>query len=515
MIHFRSANARLGLGLCLAMVAPRAYLAVSDQGMVWADEIFQTLEQGHRLAFGYGLVPWEFKQGARSWILPGILAVLMKALSFVGVKTGLGLAVGIKLLFAGLAAATFYPLVRMAQALAGLLAAVLLVAIAALFPAVLLYGSRAMTEVATAPLLAWGIWLLWRHGMGPGSKDAAALPLPTRARWIGVRRVVMAGALFGLATVLRYQNLVVLAPIVLIVAIRSRWRSALGVVLAMAVVLLAGGLLDWATWGKPFQSLVVYIRFNLLEGGANQWGVSERSFYWKTLWATSGPAVVVVLFGFVAGLRRTWPIALPVLVFIAAHSAISHKELRFIYPVLPLFLLCSAVGLGLLLAKLPLSRRWRRAVTAAFALLLLATFGLRSLRLTFPDIGQVMPSPEIGGPTSRLVWGAFDERNRLLSVAGTHADICGLAAPGINPYWTGGYTYFHRRLPIVWSEARPDLEAANYALIAPGHRMADPRFRPVAQQGPYVLFRRDGVCGRASMASASYGRLSPAGVVGP
>jgi hypothetical protein len=149
------------------------------------------------------------------------------------------------------------------------------------------------------------------------------------------------------------------------------------------------------------------------------------------------------------------------------------------------------------------------------ALLLLAAFGFRSLRVTFSDIGQVMLSPELGGPTSRLVWGAFDERNRLLSVAGTHADICGLAAPGINPYWTGGYTYFHRRLPIVWSEARPDLEAANYALIAPGHRMADPRFRPVAQQGPYVLFRRDGVCGRASMASATYGRLSPAGVVGP
>lgn len=507
-------NVRLWLGLCLAIVAPRAYLAVSDQGMVWADEIFQTLEQAHRLAFGYGLVPWEFKQGARSWILPGILAALMKALAFVGVKTGLGLAVGIKLLFAGLAAATFYPLLRMAQALGGL-AAVLLAAMAALFPAILLYGSRAMTEVATAPLSAWGIWLLWPQGMGPANKDiVTALPLPRRVRWIGVRRLLLAGALFGLATVLRYQNVVVLAPIVLIVAIRSHWRSALWVVLAMVVVLLAGGFLDWATWGKPFQSLVVYIRFNILEGGANQWGVSKRSFYWETLRATSGPAFFVVLVGFAAGLRRTWQIALPVLMFIVAHSAISHKELRFIYPVLPLFLLCSAVGLGLLLGKLPLSRTWRQAATATLALLLLAVFGFRSLRVTFSDIGQVMPSPEIGGPTSRLVWGAFDERNRLLAVAGTHADICGLAAPGINPYWTGGYAYFHRRLPIVWSEARPDLEAANYVLIAPGHRMTDSRFRPVAAQGPYVLFRRDGACGRASMPSASYGRLSPAGVVG-
>jgi GPI mannosyltransferase 3 len=514
VIRFRSTNARLWLGLCLAIVAPRVYLAVSDQGMVWADEIFQTLEQGHRLAFGYGLVPWEFKQGARSWLLPGLLAALMKGLAFVGVKTGLGLAVGIKLLFAGLAAATFYPLLRMAQALGGLFAAVLLAAMAALFPAVLLYSSRAMTEVATTPLLAWGLWLLWPCGMGSGRNDGLTA-LPTRACWIGACRAALAGASFGLATVLRYQNLAFLAPLVLIVAIRLRWRFALWVVSAMTVVVLAGGLLDWATWGKPFQSLVVYIRFNLLEGGANQWGVSKRSFYWETLRATSGPALFVVLVGFVVGLRRTWQIALPVLVFIVAHSAIAHKELRFIYPVLPLLLLCSAVGLGLLLAKLPLTRRWSRLATAAFALLVSAVFGYQSLRMSFADIGQVMPSPELGGPTSRLVWDAFDERNRLLSVAGAHADICGLAAPGINPYWTGGYTYFHRRLPLVWSEARPDLEAANYALMAPGHKMTDPRFRPVAHQGPYVLFRRDGACGRASIPSASYGRLSPAGVVGP
>jgi phosphatidylinositol glycan class B len=514
VIGFRSTNARLWLGLCLAIVAPRAYLAVSDQGVIWADEIFQTLEQAHRLAFGYGLVPWEFKQGARSWLLPGVLAALLKVLAFVGVKTGLGLAVGMKLLFAGLAAATFYPLLRMAQAWAGLVAAVLLAALAAVFPAVLLYGSRAMTEVATAPLLAWGIWLLWPFGMG--TADAvAARPSPLRARWTGARTLALAGALFGLATVLRYQNLVVLGPIVLIVTLRSGWRSALGLALAMVVVLLAGGLLDWVTWGKPFQSLVVYVRFNLVEGGANQWGVSARSFYGTTLWATSGPVFVVVLLGFAAGLRRTWPVALPVLVFVAAHSVISHKELRFLYPVLPLFLLCSAVGLGLLLGKLPLSRTWRRTVMAALAMLLLGTLGLRALRMTFSDIGQVMPSPELGGPTSRLVWGAFDERNRLLSVAGTHADICGLAAPGINPYWTGGYTYFHRRLPLVWSEARPDLDAANYVLVGPGHTMTDPRFRPVAAQGPYVLYGRGGACARASLASATYGRLSPVGVLGP
>jgi GPI mannosyltransferase 3 len=41
------------------------------------DEIFQSLEQAHRVVFGYGIVPWEFREGARSWLLPGLLAAPM------------------------------------------------------------------------------------------------------------------------------------------------------------------------------------------------------------------------------------------------------------------------------------------------------------------------------------------------------------------------------------------------------------------------------------------------------
>src|SRR5262249_33993933 len=41
------------------------------------DELFQYLEQGHRLAFGYGYIPWEYRFGVRSWILPGFISVLL------------------------------------------------------------------------------------------------------------------------------------------------------------------------------------------------------------------------------------------------------------------------------------------------------------------------------------------------------------------------------------------------------------------------------------------------------
>src|SRR5215469_12943678 len=38
------------------------------------DENFQLLEQAHRIAFGYGVVPWEFRDGIRSPVLPYLLA---------------------------------------------------------------------------------------------------------------------------------------------------------------------------------------------------------------------------------------------------------------------------------------------------------------------------------------------------------------------------------------------------------------------------------------------------------
>lgn len=501
--------------MCAVVLAPRAFLAVSDQGMVWADEIFQTLEQGHRLAFGYGLVPWEFKTGARSWILPGAIGGLMKVFSVCGIGSGGGLAIATKLFFALLSTLGFYAVLRIAYAAAGLAAAVTFGLLAVAFPSSLLYGSRAMSEVACAPALAWGTWLLWSWGLGSTGRRAWRSRRSTVTPWWKhAPTLVGAGALFGLAALLRYQTVVLLPVVLLLVA----WRRSVGVSLLVAagavVVIGLGGLLDWATWGRPFAAFITYIRFNLVENGASQWGVAARDFYWRTLLATSGPALWILLLGFLAGLRRTWPVALMAIVFVGAHSAIAHKELRFVFPVLSFFLLSSAVGLGRIFDRVPLPRGPQLGVTATVGLVLLAAFAWRAPKLTFADIRQPMDGTANGGPTSPLVWRAFDERNRLLTRAGSRADICGLAAPTMNPYWSGGYTYFHRLMPIVWAGGRPDYDAANYAILGPGRTMDDGRYAVVAVEGPYRLYRRDGACARAPRSSVGYGRLTLLGMPG-
>src|SRR5256885_510216 len=67
--------AAAGLGLVVLMaIGLRLVPILVEPSINWWDEVFQATEQAHRLVFGYGLVPWEFQLGMRSWLLPGAAA---------------------------------------------------------------------------------------------------------------------------------------------------------------------------------------------------------------------------------------------------------------------------------------------------------------------------------------------------------------------------------------------------------------------------------------------------------
>ena len=59
--------------------ALRIGAGLSQVHVLFFDETLQYFEQGHRLAFGTGIVPWEFADGVRSWLLPGLIALAMQA----------------------------------------------------------------------------------------------------------------------------------------------------------------------------------------------------------------------------------------------------------------------------------------------------------------------------------------------------------------------------------------------------------------------------------------------------
>ena len=84
--------------LVLAFAA-RAAIALSGDFLLHADELYQVLEQGHRLAFGNGLVPWEYFYGVRSLLLPLVIAGTLMVFDVFGLGQPVWYVDGVKLLF--------------------------------------------------------------------------------------------------------------------------------------------------------------------------------------------------------------------------------------------------------------------------------------------------------------------------------------------------------------------------------------------------------------------------------
>ncbi|HWO08017.1 MAG TPA: glycosyltransferase family 39 protein, partial [Polyangiaceae bacterium] len=479
----------------IASTALRLWLALGDHGVYWPDEIYQTLEQAHRVAFGSGMIPWEFRDGARSWLLPGAIAGLWRVAAALGVQSSLALVVLARLCMVLASGASVWLAARIAERIAGARAGCVAAVVLAVLPVSVVLGYRVLSETASAPLIA-----------------LCALCLLQRSP----RTAGIAGGAVALASWVRYQNGLFALAFAVWLGVGRRWRELFWFVAAGGAVALAGAALDWATWGRPFHSLLTYLEFNLLEGGASTFGatgggpraVQPLWFYAQTLWDSTGPALLV--FGCCAlwGVRAAPALGLAVLAYSVAHALIPHKELRLLVPALPLVAALAGVGAARLHRRSGAGRvLWWVGLVAATAG---AAFNLT--RLTHARMGQYLDTPR----AARSVWHSDEDANLLLAAAGREPDLCGLGVLGLRDIWTGGYTYFHRAVPLIYANGLCDAEAAvNYVLVpaalagelVPGDYTLD------RQQGTLSLYRRPGACSPPSP-GATRSPLEEAGDMG-
>ena len=503
---------------------PRVWAAVWDQGLFWPDEIFQTLEPAHRLAFGYGFVSWEFQDGARSWLFPGLLGLLWKLLAGFGVSGAPPLVVSAKLAMVAVALVGIYASMRIAETLGGPEAAVLCGVLSAAFPPSIVYGSRCMTEMASGPLYA----------------VAVLLAFDTKPR-----QLVLSGCVAGLGIYLRYQNGLIAVALLGWLLAQRRGRDAMYYTAGAVMAGLAGGGLDLLTWGAPFHSFVRYMQFNLVEGRSADFGVEPLAYYAQVFWSAVGVSSLALAIGLAEGARRAKGLAVVVLLYVLAHTLVAHKEFRFMMPIVPLMLTLSSVGLAGLIGRVlatrtadvavapfggERARRRRRtrdraaakqqrpAEAAGFRVrspiwvvagVLAAAMGWQTARASFDDFGQRRGLFSGALP----VWHTAEAVNRLLWTAGGQPDLCGLGLVGYGPIWTGGYTYLHRDVPILWETPEALATrglgavgaAANYVIAKADLPLPD-AYATVQTLGEAKLARRPGAC---AAPPDSYSRLFP------
>lgn len=457
---FHTPNGRSIVGLCALALSLRIIIAVLFPGPVHPDETFQYLEQANRIVQGVGMVPWEFRDGARSWFIPALLALIeVLAITFGPLPNSFLMAVSVMMAVAALPTVVCgFLWGRRAGGLAGGLVAGTL---NACWFEPLYFSVHPLADSFAAALLVPGLYLC----TVPGSR----------------RRFFGAGILLGLTVVVRVQLAPAIGLVVLFVCFGQRRAVWVRMIAGGLGVVLLGGLMDWVTWSYPFQSTFQYIRANLFLGKADEAGVFPWwSYLTNEIVVTHGAVMALMILALQAG-RRQPALVVCILGILISFSAIGHKEARFILPVMPLVLTLAGIGTveaGRIFLAI-LRAWWPRIILpkTEWKLGLVYAVSWAALSLWF---GASMPFSS--------QWHHGDAMIRATRAVNEDQTACGL---GIYPLteWhrTGGASHLRHDIPLyaVGITALPSQAAAsNYVLTFAPPLIADwPKIPKFAWQG--------------------------------
>ncbi len=448
--------------LALAFAA-RAFVALSGDFALHPDEIMQYLEQAHRLVFGNGIVHWEHFYGARPWLVPGLIAGILALFDAVGLDRPVWYVGGVELAFCALSLAVPAGMYFFARRHFDESAARVALVAGAFWYELVGFAHKPMTEFVATGLLVALLALCVR-------------PDPARP---GV--IWPAALLAVLAAAVRMQYapfaLVLLGLIFLRAGGASGpggawWRGARAqLAFAAALFFLAVGAFDGLTWGaEPFHSYLANLRFNLALEETRAGSSPAWQYLWWLLLATAGLGALCLT----ASLRdpRRYGLLLGLVVLaLIVHSAEAHKEYRFVFVVVPLWLLIGADAAARLAAR---RRAWVfGAAGAAFAAVSLA--GLLNALPRQDDAWRLIFAPE--ETPVRFVRG----QDPLFAAYRYLAE-----APGVLAVWhidrhyhaLPGYYYLHREIPLYDATTGGALVGADMptVLASVSHLLsADPR----------------------------------------
>jgi GPI mannosyltransferase 3 len=419
----------------------------------WADEIFQTQEASHRLAYGHGMITWEYRLGMRSWVLPAVISALMKGTAWLGPGSS-GYVFGIACFFSLLSLTAVWFAFSWCRQYFGMQYALLAGFTTTIWYELINFGPRTLIEVIAGNLFLPAIYL--------GSLKQDQEP---ENKW----RLVLVGLLLGLTVCLRIQ----FGPMVLLAGlwIMSRnWKVRfLPVTFGISIVVMVFGIVDAITWSFPFYSYYAYFRENILHHRAAEFGVLPWYYFLISLFVHAGPLPIFALIG----IRRSPVLGWISLGILFPHSLIAHKEFRYIYPVLPLMLTLAAIGLLDFLKFLERKTKWHLSsqvgLVTAGGFVLACSLALAS---QFPR------------------WDKSRGGLRAFSRLSVDSQACGVAVFKVNWWETGGYTYLHRPIPIFFFDRLTEADSAAQAF----NRIVAPESTAVPLQSYIQSNCRDGVC---------------------
>jgi GPI mannosyltransferase 3 len=328
------------------------------------DEHFQIVEFAS-VALGItpaSSLPWEFGAEIRPWVQPLTYAGLARVLIALGVTSHAALLTAFRLATALFSWSAYVMLAgRAALRIDATAERIRALRIALAFGFLPYLMVRTSSETASGALAALAVVALGLpHGAPVSAHGGRARPL-------------LAGLLAGLAFECRYQIAFLLVGPVLYWGVRALRRAdqgaraLAGFAWGFVLALLVGAVCDRVGYGHWALPAWGYFRENVLHGVAARFGVEPAAAYlWLLPANVLAPVVVVAMVLLVVSWRAWRTSALPwgTLPFVLVHSALAHKEERFLFPLamfLPWIIADALVRDGVFALR---PRRWHTAVLA-------------------------------------------------------------------------------------------------------------------------------------------------------
>ena len=450
------------LAIMLVAFALRVGIGFTQPASDWPDEIFQSREPAHRLVYGYGIVPWEWRAGMRSWVFPAALSVVMRASDWIA-SGSYGYDIGILLALSALSLTVVWTGYQWGYRAGGLPSAVIVAWACAVWFDLIYYDPQALPGMVAIHFMIPGMYL-----------GTVGDSLPVRER----TRMWIAGMLLGLALALRVH----LAPGILVAAVYccwGDWKKKIGPLSAgLALPMLAFGAVDWYTWGKPFASYINYLgmEFSNITGravGPPIAGLRPFGWYVEQLGERLGPAAILM----VPAVRKNSILAAVAVTIVASHELIAFKHMYIVAMALPLFVMLMGLGAAEVTRAM-----WKSA------------WQLRPGLAALPGVALIT--------IASAVWGAayspWDSQTNVLQAfakLGRQSDACGV---GFTMHWslTGGYSYLHRDVPLypLRYEKDPAPPSAYNYIVGPSTANSFPGYKVQRCEGETCILERPGGC---------------------
>lgn len=320
------------------------------------DEYWQSLEPAHELAYGYGYLTWEWREGLRSAAHPMFFSIFYRiasdgfgivspdALVWVPCLVQAFIAAVGDYYFCKLALKIFQPSQKVLW-----FAAVITTGSAFNFYCSTRTFSNSLEMVLTTIALAYWPW--------------------SSSSIIDWKTYTVALMVASISCVFRPTNALIWLFLGLVLILRSPFRvrvAGLALVVVSTTFALNFGL-DYLYFGRPVVPVVKFLQFNLFQSLSHFYGTSPWHYY-------ISQGVPILLIGFLpftladfVRSKLSTQISSLIITIILIYSCLRHKEFRFIYPILPLL---HVKTLNAFLNPMPLISRFTTKKVLAFCCIL-------------------------------------------------------------------------------------------------------------------------------------------------